>query len=262
MKNKEQRTDETAQIYEREFRLVESTKKVQADGNIAPEELSKQYDYLAGEYEKLLKRMVKITRVGDSNQRRLLLANEQIERQKEELSIAYEKLDQVARTDPLTLLSNRRDFLEKFQYEINRFERHQKPFAIAIGDIDSFKEVNDRYGHDTGDFVLVNTASLIKTTIRKQDVVARWGGEEFILLLPGTPMKGGEIVAEEIRKRLQNKTYTYNDLRLSITITFGVSQYDGSSDIEDCIKRADIALYKGKRQGKNRVILADSTVNK
>jgi diguanylate cyclase (GGDEF)-like protein len=157
----------------------------------------------------------------------------------------------------LTQLSNRRDFLEKFQHEIIRFERSGKPFSVVLGDIDDFKSVNDRYGHDCGDFVLVTMAKIFKSMLRKQDSVGRWGGEEFILLLPEAPLRGGETVAEGIRKRIAGETFSHREHQVSITITFGVCEYNGVMDIDACVKRADEALYSGKHKGKNCVVLAD-----
>ena len=153
MNNREKRISNTAKIYERESQLIEKINQIQADAFISKAELFKEFTELSKEYAKLLNQTMKITRIGDSNQRKLFLANEQIEKQKKELSIAYKKMEMLARTDSLTQLSNRRDFLEKFQQEIIRFERSGKPFSVVMGDIDDFKLVNDRFGHDCGDLV-------------------------------------------------------------------------------------------------------------
>ncbi|MGD2088588.1 MAG: GGDEF domain-containing protein [Candidatus Aminicenantes bacterium] len=257
MRNREKRISSTARIYERESQLLEKINQIQTDAFISKAELSKAFVELSHEYAKLLKQIIKITRIGDSNQRKLFLANEQIEKQQKELSIAYKQMELLARTDPLTQLANRRDFLERLQQEIIRFERSGNPFSVVLGDIDDFKSVNDRYGHDCGDLVLVTIAKIFKSMLRKQDSVGRWGGEEFILLLPEAPMKGGEKVAEGIRKRIARETFSYKDHQLSITITFGVCEYNGVMDIDTCVKRADEALFAGKDKGKNCVVLAN-----
>jgi diguanylate cyclase (GGDEF)-like protein len=254
MTGKIKKQSNAAQIYTRESQLLEKVTAVQADPTIAKEALLMEYSELGTEYAKLLKQAIKITQVGDSHQKKLLLANEQIQKQKEELSIAYDNMNRLARTDPLTQLANRRDFLEKFQYEINRFERNLKPFAVVMGDLDDFKGINDRFGHDCGDFVLVSIAKIMKTMIRKQDTVGRWGGEEFILLLPESSLQGGRIAAESIRKRLAAETFTFKGHSLVITITFGVSEFNGTVDLDACIKQADEALYRGKSLGKNCVV--------
>ena len=100
-------------------------------------------------------------------------------------------------------------------------------------------------------------AKIFKSMIRKQDSVGRWGGEEFIFLLPEAPLQGGKKVAEGIRKRIAGETFSYRQQDFSITITFGISEYNGVMDIDACVKRADEALYSGKHKGKNCVILAD-----
>jgi len=249
---------EIAELYGREFQLLERIQKKLAAEQDTPESKVSDYRLLLNEYERLLRHIIKITRVGDSNQKKLMVANEQINAQKDELSKAYSKLETIARTDSLTGLSNRRDFLEKVSEEVHRFERYNRPFSLVLGDIDNFKTINDTYGHDAGDYVLVNIARLLKNTIRKQDLAARWGGEEFILMLPGSPTEGGRIVAEQVCNNIQFQNFSYRGSQLSVTMTLGVSGYKSDEDIETCIKRADQALYFGKKFGKNQVVLYDS----
>lgn len=244
-------------IFEREFHLLNDMKPYLENKTLPLEDILTEFNHLYDEYEKLLKKTIKITKIGDSNQKRLLSAYEQIEYQKEELNIAYNKLDQISRTDTLTQLSNRRDFLEQSQLEIHRFERNGKPFSIILADIDNFKAINDQHGHDAGDFILSGIATLMKSSIRKLDVVARWGGEEFIFLLPQTFMEGGKILADEIRRKIQTTPFVYNGTCFSITITLGISEFNGECDIDSCIKKADQALYLGKRNGKNCIFSAN-----
>jgi len=129
---------------------------------------------------------------------------------------------------------------------------------VLLGDIDNFKVVNDRYGHDCGDFILTGLSGLMRAMIRKQDVVARWGGEEFIFLLPESPREGARKVAETIRKKISTELFSFNGQPLSITMTLGVCEFNGTRDIDACIKKADEALYRGKERGKNCVVLAES----
>ncbi len=256
MKNEEKKISGAAEIYVREFQLLEYVKKIEKNHSISKDKLREEYIKLGKEYSALLKKTIKITGIGDANQRKLFLANEQIEKQKEKLRIAYEKMEALARTDPLTKLSNRRDFLEKFHHEKGRFDRNRKPFAVVLGDIDDFKSVNDQYGHDCGDFALVNISDLMKSMVRKQDIIGRWGGEEFILLLPESPLNGGKRVAEGIRKKIEANSFSFNGNQFSLTMTFGISEFNGTSDIDTCIKKADKALYSGKQKGKNCVVLS------
>jgi len=184
-------------------------------------------------------------------------ANDIIKKKNKELTDAYMKLDLLARTDPLTRLSNRRDILDKIKYEALKFERSGEKFVLVISDIDNFKTFNDSYGHDCGDFVLVNLANLMRSVLRKQDCIGRWGGEEFIFLMPKTDFEGGTMVAEKIRKKIENETFYYRDIKLNITMTFGVNVFDTIMDIDYCINKADEALYHGKFKGKNCVVRAD-----
>ncbi len=164
------------------------------------------------------------------------------------------ELELIARTDSLTKLQNRRSFLETIEYEKRRCLRENKTFAVILADIDNFKLINDNHGHDYGDYVLKHLSGLLKTTIRDQDTVARWGGEEFIFLLPETLLDGGRKSAKKIRRAVEKMPFLYNNTSLTITMTFGISHFDGSLSIDDCIKTADQNLYSGKRSGKNKVV--------
>jgi diguanylate cyclase (GGDEF)-like protein len=187
-------------------------------------------------------------------QKKLKLSNQRLREINEDLREAQRKLELAARTDPLTQLSNRRDIIEKIEYERIRFKRNQKSFVLILGDIDHFKAFNDTFGHDCGDFVLVSVANVMRSMIREWDQLARWGGEEFLFLLVETDLEGGKIVAEKIRQSIASHSYIHKDLTLSITMTFGVSMFNNySMTIDECIKEADQALYKGKEQGRNCV---------
>ena len=190
------------------------------------------------------------------SQEALKSAYQKLKATNEKLLKSQEKLEMVARTDTLTKLSNRFDIIEKMENEKIRFERSQKPFSFILCDIDNFKLFNDQYGHDCGDFVLVSLAERIRSRVRKQDGVSRWGGEEFLLLLPETDLEGGRILAESLRETVSSNCYEYDEHKLEITMTFGVSSFSQVENIEQCIKMADSALYKGKSLGKNCVVLS------
>ncbi len=179
-------------------------------------------------------------------------------RMKKKHSIEMEKM---AKTDPLTQLSNRRAVLEQINYEVVRFRRSAEPFTIVISDIDDFKYINDTYGHDAGDKVLITLSNLIKSTIRKQDICARCGGEEFLFLLPETDNKGSKIISEKIRKRIEKEKIDYKDSILSITMTFGICTFSEELNADECITQADKALYEGKKSGKNRIVLYDKNLH-
>jgi diguanylate cyclase (GGDEF)-like protein len=176
----------------------------------------------------------------------------------EKLYISLNEIKILATTDPLTKLPNRRSMMVELENATIRFKRNSTPFTIAISDIDNFKLFNDKYGHDHGDFVLTSVAETMRSTIREQDFLARWGGEEFLFVFPDTNSDGGKIIAEKIRKGISSSNYRCKDLKLSVTMTFGLCVFcDPAMDLETCINSADAALYRGKASGKNCVILAE-----
>jgi diguanylate cyclase (GGDEF)-like protein len=142
---------------------------------------------------------------------------------------------------------------EKMNYEMSRFERSGKPFCLILGDIDFFKKVNDTYGHDAGDHILIQISQTLTQHSRKQDFVCRWGGEEFLLLLPETDLEGGIMLAEKIRRQIEKEVQIFNSQIIKITLSQGVSAVDKDQDIKGCIKQADLMLYTAKEQGRNKV---------
>ncbi len=174
-----------------------------------------------------------------------------------ELQAANKKLEQVASIDSLTQIYNRRSFLEKTSHEVARSNRTKKTFSIILADIDNFKRFNDTYGHACGDYILKEVATDLRSSLRKQDIVARWGGEEFIFLLPETSSSGAAVVAENIRVFIDSKNYWYQEQSLHISLTFGVSQFQAGLALDKCISNADEALYRGKKAGKNRVTVSE-----
>ena len=174
-----------------------------------------------------------------------------------ELEQANKKLDVISRTDELTQLPNRRDMHKTIEREVERANRLKRAFSMIFIDIDHFKNVNDTYGHAAGDAVLKSVASTIRSLLRKYDVLARYGGEEFLTLLPETEQKDAALVAERFRRQIENQTIFFGDREIKVTITLGVSQYDSKLGAERCIQLADKALYTGKENGRNRVIIWD-----
>lgn len=170
------------------------------------------------------------------------------------LAKANAELAKLAQTDALTGLPNRRAFLEAAGKEIVRMHRSGRPFAIALGDIDLFKSINDNHGHEAGDAVLQRLASTLCSGVRTQDTVARWGGEEMIFLLPETKIEAACIVAEKCRRAVEAAEIPTGDSILRVTMTFGISEFRPDESIDQCIGRADKALYAGKKAGRNRVV--------
>lgn len=165
-----------------------------------------------------------------------------------------------ARTDPLTGLPNRRHLLELMREEQNRADRGGLPFGLLMADLDDFKAINDLHGHDVGDAVLREVARRLRDAVREQDSVARWGGEEFLLLLPETSESGAMRLADKLRERIAHEpfTVTAGQAPIDVTLTLGFSAYRPGMALDDCIRAADAVMYRGKREGKNRTA-ADST---
>lgn len=166
-------------------------------------------------------------------------------------------LQEAAMTDPLTGLPNRRTMTDHMQHEIIRSRRGKTPLTVLMLDLDHFKKVNDAYGHDAGDAVLIEMGQRTKELIRGQDLLARWGGEEFIILLPETPLAGGVIVAEKICKRIAGEAFAIPGAMVNLTVSIGVAALADDQQAEEMIKSADVALYDAKRLGRNRVVAAD-----
>ncbi|MBT4332611.1 MAG: sensor domain-containing diguanylate cyclase [Candidatus Cloacimonetes bacterium] len=173
------------------------------------------------------------------------------------LQDAYVKLEKLSRADPLTELANRRALTESLEYEISRFGRNKENFSIILSDIDDYKQINDTFGHDAGDFVLVELAKLMTQSLRKQDVVGRWGGDEFLIILPQTNIAGGKLLGDKLRTKICERVFIFDEKIIKLSMTFGVSEYSGICSYDNCITNADKALYKAKELGKNKVITYD-----
>jgi len=170
------------------------------------------------------------------------------------------KMDQMLVLDELTQQYNRRYFNMQLSKHIERYRRHQAYFSLAIVDIDFFKSVNDSFGHDIGDEVLIVVASFIRKQMRSTDILTRYGGEEFALILPFTEQKVAKKVLDKLRNSFAEHQFVVNGINFSITISIGVTEVRSADEEEAIIKRADAALYQAKRNGRNRVeALSDIT---
>jgi len=187
----------------------------------------------------------------------LTILNKELENNNNKLTEAYTKLEEIAKTDPLTKLLNRRSMLENLELEIENYKNNNLLFSVLIMDIDNFKQFNDNYGHDCGDFVLKSASEKIKSVLRPEDSLARWGGEEFLVLLPNCQIDMAHKTAESIRNVIINSNFTFNNLlELKITLTIGISNYKFNDlSIDGVIKRADEALYLGKTSGKDKIVI-------
>jgi diguanylate cyclase (GGDEF)-like protein len=167
----------------------------------------------------------------------------------------FDEAKQLAYTDELTGLYNRRGLVEAGRREVERSYRYEHKLSAILMDIDHFKLVNDTYGHGAGDQVLGLIGDRFRTGLRWSDIVGRYGGEEFLVLLPEADLKGAMRAAERLRKLISGDPYQLEECELRLTVSLGVAMMDASfSDLGELIKRADDALYLAKQSGRNRVI--------
>ena len=164
----------------------------------------------------------------------------------------WRQLKELTRIDPLTGLLNRRAMCEQLETERRRAFRTGSPYALLLGDIDHFKPVNDDNGHHCGDTVLSAVAALLKERVRRSEQVCRWGGEEFLLLLPDTDAAGAAVLANALRSAVADSAFTCdNDRTLRVTLSFGIMADSGECTVEECLSKADAALYAAKHAGRN-----------
>ncbi len=171
-----------------------------------------------------------------------------------ELKRAKEKLLRMAVTDELTSLFNRRYFMSRLNQEFERVKRYESVFTFIMIDIDYFKKINDTHGHLTGDYALRSVSDIMKKSLRLSDTVGRIGGEEFAILLPETDIEYGVEIAERLRKKIDESELVFEGTSVKVTISAGVSNSDScDASVDSVLQRADMALYRAKENGRNRV---------
>jgi diguanylate cyclase (GGDEF)-like protein len=176
-----------------------------------------------------------------------------------ELADLYLELEFISRTDPVTGLYNRRHLEEHLRLVAHGAQRHQHPLSVLTVDIDNFKTVNDRFGHDGGDVVLRVVAERMRADLRADDVIGRWGGEEFVVVLPMTPVGGAVIAAERLRAAVAASSVSLGPAgTVDVTVSVGCASATGG-DVADLLRESDGALYRAKTAGRNRVIAAEAT---
>ncbi len=187
---------------------------------------------------------------------KLQASNERLEAQLAENRILQEKLRDLAVRDPLTGLFNRRYMEETLRRELSRSAREDQPLSLVMIDIDHFKQLNDTYGHPAGDLVLKELAALLLRHLRSEDIVCRFGGEEFVAILPGAPLMAAAQRAETWRLAFQELHIVYEDQVLTSTLSMGIAEYPRhGATSEDLLFQADSAMYMAKRAGRNRVMV-------
>lgn len=213
---------------------------------------------------KILDEVMKETRLTQSEALRsratILAARKSVEEAEARIRALESKLEQMSelvREDQLTGSLNRRGLEDVFEREIARADRKQAPLCIAMLDLDDFKKINDKHGHAAGDEALIHLVRVIKHTLRTMDVIARFGGEEFMIVLPETDIEEAVQTVTRVQRELTKQIFMHNHTRLLMTFSAGVAQRHAEEDQQSLIKRADQALYAAKKAGKNRVVTAN-----
>ncbi|WP_353153972.1 GGDEF domain-containing protein [Herminiimonas fonticola] len=216
-----------------------------------------------GKLSKILDEVMKETRIAQSEALRsrdaILAARknaEDAEARIHNLEAKLEQMSELVREDQLTGSLNRRGLEDIFERELARAERRGTPLCIAMLDLDDFKKINDKYGHSAGDEALIHLVRVIKETLRSMDVIARFGGEEFLIVLPDTGMDEAIQTVTRLQRELTKQIFMHNHTRLLMTFSAGVALRNEQEDQKSMIERADKALYEAKRSGKNRVVAA------
>ena len=233
------------------------TQRVEFMGEFA-EAFNSMVTQLEQTLQELVKKEAELSRINED-----LLKEISVRKQIEaDLLESQKKLKVFATTDQLTGLYNRRFFYELTEVEIRKSIRFSRPLSIIFFDIDFFKHINDTFGHSAGDMVLKMMAKLAKEIIRTSDILARYGGEEFVVLLPETPALQAAIVAEKLRKQIENTTIQIDNHQIAVTVSFGVSdsykkiaQTTPEMILSELIAGADKALYISKTTGRNKVTI-------
>ena len=172
------------------------------------------------------------------------------------------KLAQGALHEPLTGLYNRRHFTERLSAELSAAQRHGRPLALLLADIDHFKRVNDEHGHLAGDEVLKTVANVLQGVVRKEDVLARFGGEEFVVLARETPLSGAKTLAERLRRAVERARTSFEGkdlavtLSIGVTVSFGLTRFEPGRTEQQLLAAADRALYRAKQNGRNTIVAA------
>ncbi|VCU72182.1 Response regulator PleD [Pigmentiphaga humi] len=193
-------------------------------------------------FQKQLRKLEKLARISDHYQRMM-----------QDLNVA---LSDASNRDVLTGLPNRRHLMHRLKEESGRSARSGQPYTVAMLDIDHFKRVNDTLGHAAGDRVLIEIGQILQGSLREYDLCGRWGGEEFMLVLPGTTEASAQVLAQRICQRIRDHACMPADMP-SISASVGISAYRQGEHYSDTVERADTALLEAKRRGRDCIVLAD-----
>lgn len=240
----------TRKVFKAEFESLDRFLKISQERSLSRDELFQEYDHLLETYRSLLVDAAKLTKIGDINQKKLFTSHNNLEK---ESAFHY----QSSITDPLTQLYNRRYLIDFLERQVAESPRHRELISCILGDIDNFKSINDNFGHLVGDAVLRKVASVLRDGTRKADIVGRYGGEEFLVILPHIQAEEALHVAEKIRTQIAEIDAGAIAEGLSLSISFGISDtlIQTPKTADELLHNIDTALYGAKRQGKNRCVV-------
>ena len=231
-----------AQLVERQQEQVSQLERLTSISDGYQSVLNKRYQTLTERHNKQLRQLQKIVRISDHYQQMLRDLNESL---------------RIASTqDPLTGLFNRRLMLDRLQNEAALTNRRRNLFSVLMIDIDYFKKVNDTWGHHAGDVALTMVASALQMALRSSDVCTRWGGEEFLVLLPDTNETGGLEIANRLLCAIRGLRVPQMPAGENLTVSIGLAQHGSGDDLDETLMRADHALYAAKASGRDRVARA------
>ncbi|MBN0988716.1 GGDEF domain-containing protein [Amphritea pacifica] len=179
--------------------------------------------------------------------------NRQLIAENEALKHALESEKNRACRDSLTGIANRRAYEQRLEAEINHSNRSDRPFSLLVWDIDNFKQINDRFGHQIGDQILIACAQELHNQVRSCDFTARFGGEEFVSIIPDCPLSQACNIAESLRSRIAELAIATSRGGIHVTLSCGIAEFTPNSDADELFNRADRALYHAKKHGKNRI---------
>jgi diguanylate cyclase (GGDEF)-like protein len=227
---------------QKEDPLVRDFRVLAAGVSKAAPDYSFELEAFVDRFAKLSRRFTKTLTISDSYQSQL-----------RDLNL---RLEVLARTDLLTGLANRWEMASRLEAERCRMERHGPAFSIILGDIDHFKTVNDAHGHLGGDATLRGVANVLRKNLRGEDLCARWGGEEFMILLPQTDLADAKVVADKLCSRVRANATAWEGKRIAVTMSFGVGCIQPGMTVDEGIRKVDDALYAAKAQGRDTVVAA------
>jgi diguanylate cyclase (GGDEF)-like protein len=221
---------------------IERFEKVIADIHNADNILLEEFTQLSECYKKLIQHSSKLR--AENKQLKTKLVN------------IVRSLDLTSGIDGMTGLSNRHDIMGKIDREATRSQRHHHSFTILLVNVDDFNKINDAYGYNTGDDVLVEIARVLRGCVRNEDICARWGGEEFLILLPETNCDSSLPVAKKVLESISMTEFKAHKPGIHITVSIGISEYIAPQTVQGCIVKVNQALLQAKKDGKNRYIVA------